>query len=139
MNRSSKSIISNNSIENKANLYRKSEIELSPVNLLEIINKVLSLYPVVDQLLSSEMMEGFQSAANDVEDYRTTLNDIDTIDEAYNMLNDGLIKLPSLECSQFDVIAVTIAKFLVKEFHCLTPSFIRQFNCITNLDFIINL
>ena len=100
---------------------------------MEYIDKALLQYPTEDQLLSSTILDGFQDAMEEMED--TSLDDIDL---AYNMLYIGQMTLPGYKGTQFHVIAITLAKFFVQKFHSLPVTFMRQFNCITNLNYRID-
>ena len=119
------------SIESKLPLADPSDLEFRIQ--LKLINRALLKYPEEEQKLSSTILEGFQNAMDEMDNFN--LNDIDL---AYNMLYVGHMTLPNYNFSQFHVIAVTLAKFFVQEFRSLPSSFIRQFNCITNLGYRIN-
>ena len=85
---------------------------------LEYLNQLLLKYPDDSRQTASEIVGGFQDAIDDIEDIN-----MDDMDEAYNMLYQNLMTMPTFQGIQSRLAAITLAKFFLQKFQYLpTPS-----------------
>lgn len=85
---------------------------------LEYLNQRLLQYPDESRQKASEIVSGFHEAIDDIEDIN-----MDDMDEAYNMLYQNLMTMPTFQGIQSRLAAITLAKFFLEKFQYLpTPS-----------------
>lgn len=85
---------------------------------MEYLNQLLLRYPENSRHTASEIVGGFQEAIDDIEDIN-----MDDMDEAYNMLYQNLMTMPTFQGIQSRLAAITLAKFFLEKFQYLpTPS-----------------
>ena len=85
---------------------------------LEYLNQLLLQYPDESRQTASDIVGGFQDAIDDIEDIN-----MDDMDEAYNMLYQNLMTMPTFQGIQSRLAAITLAKFFLEKFQYLpTPS-----------------
>ena len=85
---------------------------------LTYLNQLLSQYPEKSRQTAFEIVGGFQEAIDDIEDIN-----MDDMDEAYNMLYQNLMTMPTFQGIQSRLAAITLAKFFLDKFQYLpTPS-----------------
>ena len=85
---------------------------------LEYLNQLLLRYPEESRQIASDIVGGFQEAIDDIEDIN-----MDDMDEAYNMLYQNLMTMPTFQGIQSRLAAITLAKFFLEKFQYLpTPS-----------------
>ena len=82
------------------------------------MNQLLLRYPEESRQIASDIVGGFQEAIDDIEDIN-----MDDMDEAYNMLYQNLMTIPTFQGIQSRLAAITLAKFFLEKFQYLpTPS-----------------
>ena len=97
---------------------------------LDYLDQLLLQYPTESRQTASEIVGGFQEAIDDIEDIN-----MDDMDEAYNMLYQNLMTMPTFQGIQSRLAAITLAKFFLDKFQYLpTPSIplIQSAEAMTN-------